>query len=312
MKLANLPHVWKTKLPTISEALLCRATVNEQAQVELERTFFSLIRTKNGTFKKTYDQRLDDVNCMLNELLPRDRELSIMDVAVSSGITTLDWMDSLERAGVQHRMTASDLSINGFLVSFGRRCLALVDKSGNPLFYEVYGHGIPNTLRRNLMYLPFVLGIRLVLSIGFCRTVREAIRGERCSKWGISVRRTMLVSPRVSRRPNLELVEDDLLHDSPCARFHVVRAANILNLSYFPESKLKRMIINLRARLLTSGFLVICRTDEDGANHATVFRLGESGTFGVLARINGGSEVEQLVLQVEPHTSGTAKIRTGV
>src|SRR6516165_3257303 len=83
-----------------------------------EATFFTDLRLGNGVFKKTSDRRLDDLNEVIlsrwQETAFRPRE--IMDVGVSSGITTAEWLEGLSQAGLKVRMTATDLALWGHIV----------------------------------------------------------------------------------------------------------------------------------------------------------------------------------------------------
>jgi methylase of polypeptide subunit release factors len=90
-------------------------------------------------------------------------------------------------------------------------------------------------------------------------------------------------------------IEDDLLNGNDLKQsFHVIRAANILNLHCFPESVLRRMISNLKERLSDNGLLIVCRTKADRSNHGTIFQL-RGGSISALAKIGEGSEVEHLI-----------------
>jgi hypothetical protein len=114
---------------------------------------------------------------------------------------------------------------------------------------------------------------------------------------GVTCRPLTLLSPSLSQFPQLRAVEDDiLLNRSYVQRFHVLRAANILNLVYFDAPTLERMLLNLRARLLPGGLLIVCRTNEAGVNDASIFTLKEDGRFVTTARLNAGSEIADLVL----------------
>ena len=48
------------------------------------------------------------------------------------------------------------------------------------------------------------------------------------------------------------------------------------------------------------GRLIVCRSDKENVNHATVFALDARRQLQVLARINGGSEIEPLALALPP------------
>ena len=73
-------------VPTLREALLSAHSRDEKSQEELEVRFFYSIKLKNGIRKYTYPRRLDDLNDLVNKLLPPHRPLNVMDVAASSGI----------------------------------------------------------------------------------------------------------------------------------------------------------------------------------------------------------------------------------
>ena len=77
--------------------------------------------------------------------------------------------------------------------------------------------------------------------------------------------------------------------------FDAIRAANLVQPAYFDGPTMRGIIENLRNRLREDGLLLLCRTDGDGVNRATVFRC-HGGRFFVEASLNGGSEVEDLVL----------------
>ena len=106
---------------------------------ELEREFFAGMRLPNGTFKTTYDHRLDDLNAEINRHLPRDRSLRAKDVAVSSGISTVEWCDELSQAGIGFKMTATDILVRARLLDVRGDLRVLVDRDGRTLQVDVAG-----------------------------------------------------------------------------------------------------------------------------------------------------------------------------
>ena len=111
-----------------------------------------------------------------------------------------------------------------------------------------------------------------------------------------------LVTGRLRDNKDIELLDDDITEPTPPhlrGRFEVVRAANILNRGYFSTQQLREVVKNLRDRLVGPGaFLIIVRTEERGINHGSVLRLGDHGSFEVLARVGRGSEIEDIVLSI--------------
>ncbi|MGI9106250.1 MAG: hypothetical protein ACR2G4_08390 [Pyrinomonadaceae bacterium] len=280
-------------------------------QEEAERDFFASLQLKNGTYKLTCRRRFDDLNALVSKLLPPARPLQMMDVAVSSGVSTLEWIESLEQAGIDHHMTAGDLTTKGFLLSINEDLHMLVDDTGYPLQFDVCGTAVPNPPRRRygtLYFLPLRL-MRKKLAKHFAE-LREACAGAPAGalvkKHGIECRPVALVSPQLQPSPKLEVIEDDILSNTKLAgSFHVLRAANILNKAYFDDETLVAILVNLRARLRRGGLLIVCRTNDRNANNATIFTLHEAGRFEATARLGEGSEVESLVLNLPSDSSGS-------
>ena len=282
-------------------------------QEKLERSFFKAVRQHNGTYKYTYGNRLDELNEFVADLLPPARPLRLLDVAISSGITTLDWLSSLDRLGIEYTMTAGDVNLWAYLFSLGRHLHVLVDRTGYPLQYDLFGRAVPNPpARRTLpVFLPFIVLLRLLLKARFEHCSRTASAGgeyNSARSW-IRCRPLTLVTPRLLENKHIELIEDDILHDHAIRdRFHVIRAANILNRSYFDEAELVAILANLRQRLVEGGLLVICGTIGDEckgrpariSNHASVFALREDSRFELTGRLGTGSVVEDLVLELQP------------
>lgn len=295
----------KLRVPTARMIYLSAAARDVETQEELERNFFSSLRLKNGTYKFTYSHRLDDLNDLVAKYLPAVRPLQLMDVAVSSGISTLEWISSLNQAGVAHHIMAGDLCVNAYLLSLGRHLHVLVDGTGYPLQFDIYGSTAPNPPGKcfsTRYFLPLLL-LRTALLRNFARlraACAKTVGSERVRHHGITCRAIALVSPRLRKSLSLDIIEDDILGNSSLQnRFHILRAANILNRTYFTDDVLRKMIINLRSRLLSGGLLILCRTNEHNANNGTIFTLNQTGRFEVTARIGAGSEIEDMVLELD-------------
>ena len=286
------------------------AESNARELEEREDLFFHSIELRNGTRKTTRHRRLDDLNALVQRLLPPQRPLEIMDVAVSSGVSTAEWLIQLERAGIQCHMLAGDAVVNAFLISFGPHLRALSDRTGHLMQLDIKGEAVrlpPPRRRDRVRYFPHILLMRAATRLFDLRKPnrpRHAQAGESVQRrLGATCRPLTLMSPSLNRLPQLHAVEDDiLLNEDYERRFHVLRAANILNLAYFDTATLQRMLRNLRSRLLPGGLLIVCRTNDADVNNATVFTLEKDGRFKSTARLNEGSEIADLVLGLPPET----------
>jgi hypothetical protein len=287
-------------IPTAYNLFLGKPGWREQVREEMEERFFASIRLKNGTYKFTYSHRLDDLNELTNKLLPPARPLKVMDVAISSGISTVEWTQSLMQAGISYQMTAGDSTINCCLVSVGRRLHVLVDGAGYPLQFDLGGKAVPNPPgKRTWTAYALPLTVLRCALAWHRRTIRRIALGigEPHRRYGPALCPIELVISRLQAAPNLQIVEDNILtNNSFQSCFHVVRAANILNRSYFDDSTLIQMLLNLKKRLLTGGVLIVCRTTEQNDNRATVFLLGKDRKFSPIGRLGEGSDIEDLAL----------------
>jgi hypothetical protein len=295
----------KTRVPTAQQLFFANTAIEPSQLPELERLFFSNVILRNGTFKTTNHRRLDDLNLLVNNLLPEFRPLQLMDVAISSGVSTAEWVASLDERGIDYHMVAGDLTVDAYLISAGLGLRLLVDELGYPLQYDIRGLALRRDLNRRGLARRLVplLWLRCVGALLRPRLRRRHTGGSSSQQsiYGFACRPVRLVSSELKPGEKLTLVKDDILTDQHyAATFHAIRAANILNLGYFDAATLTAMLRNLRRRLLPAGALTVCRTLEDGSNHATVFVLNKDGRFETSTRLNGGSEIEPLVLSLPP------------
>jgi hypothetical protein len=274
-------------------------------QEYLERRFFDRVVLPNGTLKTTNARRLDDLNQAVLPHLPRipGRALKVMDVSISSGVSTLEWHDYFSENGIRIEMVGTDLTVYTSLISFGPQLAALIDRNRNILHLDILGRGLPPSSRglsnlaagmiRTFFRAAMMIDAKLPPLQG---RVREAAQGRvlKCEP-------VTLLSRGVSERETLQVFEDDLLGDErPDFQnaFHVLRAANILNFAYFPKEVLARIARKLKMRLKPNGVLIVCRTTQEGKNNGTIFEAPAGAGLKVLARLGEGSEIEDLLLRL--------------
>lgn len=260
---------------------------------ELEAAFFRPIRLTNGTFKTTSAGRLGDLNRLVEQHLPVRRPLSIKDVAVSSGVSTAEWSERLRDRGIEHRMTATDLTISALLVSITDQLRILFDSKGAILQIDMAGYPVYPRISRRLNR--WLLGLPSRLAGRFAARQLAACIRPRSDWTPSSVQQLELVTPRL-RELGIEVKEEDLSDpDTSDERWDVIRAANILNRAYFAPHVLSQMLERLTASLDVGGVLAVCRTELDGRNHGSVWRLQPGRSLDLLGRVGQGSEIEDLV-----------------
>ncbi|MBI1353187.1 MAG: hypothetical protein GC160_02490 [Acidobacteria bacterium] len=247
-------------------------------QAELEYRFFTSLRMPNGAYKTTAGGRLRELDDRIVELLGARSELRLLDVGVSSGVTTLDLLERLEAAGMRPQAVAADLSVHArlFRAPFGMDLLT--DAAGRPLQLSGSWGARGRPAREGAAGLAFE-------SLG--RLLRLA---------AASPREVKLATPRLEGRPGVEIVEQDVFAERADWKgaFDLVRAANLLNLAYFEPERIRGALAVLASYLAPGGLLAVCRTSiETGLNHGTLFR-SEGGKLVPAARLGDGSEVESL------------------
>jgi hypothetical protein len=279
----------------------------------LEKKFFCSLRLSNGVYKKTWAGRFEDVHQILTAEFQRlgVAPKSFLDVAVSSGASTIEWLESLQEAGLRPSMTATDLTMNVYLLRLHRWLHVLVDKEGFPLQYDVCG--LAWRPRCRIRFYLLGNGLLTILwrmlywaAARRCDLTRrlKSLHGNPPSIDDSVIKAQIkLVTYRVRDNKDIELLDDDITAPTPPSlrsRFEVIRAANILNRSYFSDQQLREAIIHLRDRLVGPGaFLLIVRTEHGSdSNNGSLFCLRDNGSFEVRARVGRGSELEDLVLSI--------------
>ncbi|MHC2258102.1 hypothetical protein ACVILK_007794 [Bradyrhizobium embrapense] len=260
-----------------------------------EAAFFASIRLRNGTYKTTDHHRLDDLNMLVIGEWKKlgSKPSQIMDVGVSSGISSLEWADALTRADIDAKILATDLCMRGSLVRLLPGYEVLLDRDGKVLQHIVANRPVRwylNGPRDFLKGTGFVVAALNTLA-GVLLPLTNMREGGRD---------VLLVNPRARDDARLSFAEDDILAPNPArlrGRFDAIRVSNLLNHGYFNETQLRRAVSNLRDRLVGAGsFLIVNRTLANGTNHGTLFRLSCANKFEVVAELREGSEIGDIVL----------------
>jgi hypothetical protein len=269
---------------------------------DAEQCFFHRLQLSNGTYKMTVEHRLDDVNDLAATMLPRGRRLSVLDVAVSSGVSSAEWSEQLRQNGFDHSMTAGDLAAEGMLMTIGQSAAVLWQDDGHPLVVQVGRYSLYLVRSGFMRFVAISVSPALRATYTLARRLRSASYEANPRRWMVRVRGVALVSRRVAANGSVQVIRDDIMEPG---RFHeqfdVCRAANILNRTYFSDEVLSTMKENLVARLRDGGLLIVCRTvnEMSGArvNLTTMLRK-RNGALEVIDRLNGGCDIEDVVCAV--------------
>lgn len=280
----------KVKFPSAREVYFPNEVRSEEFDAILEECFFRYICLPNGTYKTTGVHRLHDVDNALCQCLRNTHtNPKILDVGISSGVTSLELVETLTQQGLNPSLLASDLTIHAILWHLPGGLDVLCESKGRilqiarPPLVKGRPHQPFLSIPRAILQVTIFL-LEALLRIGVFRSADS--------------KAVSLVSPRLLKKREITIAEHDLNNDKPEWRgqFDVVRAANILNEAYFSRPVLKRMLGYLCSYVRPNGFLVLVRTlESNNSNHGTIFTLVENGKFSVVWRIGNGHGLESLV-----------------
>ncbi len=253
---------------------------------EQEREFFRRIKTSNGTKKSTAPRRLDAMNELFFSVTDRLGTVPrvAMDIGVSSGITTLEWLEGFDNRHVPVTMIATDLVMSVDLYAIGRHLRALAERNGHLLQIEMFGWGIRTHLRGR----DYLTGAALWRP-ALCRLARRRLRDARHEG------QFQLVSPALRRHPRIRLADDDVFAPNPAPFIRgadVVRIANLLQPIYFSDEQIRSAVGNIRERCRGEGSLVIVCRNTDDRLEGSILRMTGGRHFTLEARLGPGSEVE--------------------
>jgi len=270
-----------------------------------------LLQMANGTWKETRRGRFEgldrDLVGLLLETHPRGGSLIVTDLAVSSGVTSVELYRALSTV-FRPDFLATDLWRDAIAFRrIGRPWSVVLDFRGEVVQYVLGPFVLPgfsselplypiNALLRFLARLFLLPGARRLLpseQIDRCRDF------DHVSASGYDVMRLPLLSAdtldlmEAQHRFRFEVA--DVLE--PMKRpADLIRAMNILTPLHMPAPALRHAARNCLANLNPGGIFVIGRSvsDDPDLTRATVYRR-DDGALVPVRRLNGGAEIERLV-----------------
>jgi SAM-dependent methyltransferase len=280
----------RIRVASARQVLLGQRPISTEKLIKLERSFFQSVCLPNGTHKTTAPGRLKDVDQIIYEHLDNKKTVRLLDVGISSGITTIELLRHLESRHIQTYGTGVDISVRGYLTSI-LGVDVLRDPDGNVLQVATpfFARGRPHHSQKSIASKLLRLGMDLLES-------------SLARKWLLNSRRSQclnLVSPLLLGRRDFKVVEHDIAVPIPEweASFDLIRVANVLNLDYFSPSAIAVMIENLASWLKAGGVLAICRTKaSDGSNHGSLYqKQGSVPWLQHVCRFGQGHEIDEMI-----------------
>ncbi len=242
-------------------------------------------RVSGRITKETAPGRFQDLEASTLAILSGERPILsgerpiLHDVAVSSGITSVELYHSVKKLGVEFQLFVSDKYSRYY--SSGR------------FFCKIYG--VDKELIQAYCCNILADG-KVSWNFPLSKILYQCLRKlDRPSK-NLSV--ISLYDPKLLELIKSEKVKEityDILTTKTPDHFTFVRCMNVLNQSYFTEDKILHALQLIKTSLRKGGVLLLGRTVGDGVNRATYYRKTESGHLHPFQDINGGSELKHIM-----------------
>jgi hypothetical protein len=259
---------------------ILKKNINEKTMKKI----FSLMRV-DSTFMTTSYNRMFDVNIILKKYIKKyfSKKPVICDFAVSSGQSTLELFSDLNKQKIE-KIYGFDKKIYITIYQIGK--LIFLYSSRNELLMTEYN-------KQCLRYRYFLLFKRI-----------EKIIPSLLNKLylfdfiNVKYKKSKLLIPNLDKIDKLKFFEQDIFNVSKkyFNFFDVIRVSNLLNFSYFSETKLKKAIFNLKKISKENSIILINRTPNKKKKNTASFFIKRRGKFKLLEDINGGSEIKKLML----------------
>lgn len=245
-------------------------------KVRMER-IFSKLRIDN-TFKTTSFNRMSDINLKLKKHINKfySKKISICDLGVSSGQSTLELYNDLNKVRIKH--------IYGF------------DKQIYLQIYKFKKFIFLFSLKDNLLmveYDKFCLRYRYF----FVFKKIEKLLFFLLNSINVKNENSKVLVPSLDKIDKCKFFEQDIfnIEKKYFNSFDVIRVTNLLNYSYFSETELKIAISNIDKIARENCIVLVNRTTNEKKNIASFF-MKKNGKFELLEDVNGGSEIKNLFL----------------
>lgn len=254
---------------------------------EMHSDFCRDILTLDMASKMTSLSRFKNLNDALLPFIKTKRIISIHDVAVSNGITSLELYDFLKKNNIKFSLDISDKYNFYHVYMVSNHIQFFLDEDKNVSFVIFFGIYFNKSLSNFFFFSKYVTLIFTYLwSIYdyFFAAIKKNIT--------INLFYPSVWSLIKSRK--ISYFRYDVFNSVLKEKYDVVRCMNILILKYFSDSQIRVALHNLKESLRENGLLIIGRTSLDGVNHVSIYKKKKGGM--ILVHVLGeGSELNSYI-----------------
>jgi chemotaxis methyl-accepting protein methylase len=290
-----------TRLSIFNKPKKASITLYEQACREqnadyLTQRILLLFADERGAYKRTYSARFEQFDQEISNILQRnfdlEQSITIHDAGVSDGRTAVDFFHKINQYFSQLKFTASDYNPTIKIINKGRLHLALTES--NQLLEIFYPPFVFNIIKRDsYRHYPLNHAIRKIIELFMVRPILKDYKNGK-----LAAKKLFLFAPTAINlakdNNNFNLAQHDILQDFT-QQYNVIRAMNVLNLSYFTDEQFPTIVNNIFKGLKDNGLLITGSNQEaDTTVDGAVYKKSANG-FELLWQSGNGSPIHSFI-----------------
>jgi hypothetical protein len=238
---------------------------------------YRLIYVKNGVTKQTSDCRFSDVDNWVIKYLNKDKKNIVHDIAVSNGVTSLQFFNTIKQNSYNTEFYISD-KFSKLYIS-GSSIMKVYDRDNELLFGYIFCFVATDNIK---MFILSKILFSLLKKSRVNRNLNEILLYDNTVKKAINNSQIIDI--------DYDVFNDKTYIDT----FTFVRCMNLLNYNYFDTDTIKSGILNIKQSLKENGHLLVGRTNQNGINQASLF-IKQNNSFILVENYNEGSEIQKII-----------------
>ncbi len=273
--------------------------VNNPEYQDLQESVLMSMQDGRGAYKRTYEKRFQDFDAeikpIIKEKIADMSEVNILDLGVSDGRTAVDFYASLQDILPEnYSYNITDYSPHIKIISKGSVRIVL-DGWDNLTQIICPPFVLSPAISKNILLYPINL-VALILLKAFvaapliAKYKQGEIEAREISLFNTDIQKIAQEDGRV------ELGKYSVLEKLPFDKeFHIIRAMNLFNESYFSDEEFKVAFDNLKAGLAEGGLLVIgSNNDANTPVNGNIFQKTQDG-FNEIYKSGNGVPVQNMI-----------------
>ena len=278
---------WAKSIPILrSLTVFDLSALNTLTDNDLYDRIFQDINLNNDTYKTTYSGRFHDVDrhAIANHLSAQSH-IALHDIAVSSGVTSLELFEQLRTPSRNLEFYISDR----YSRCYAKKGFATHIYDAHQNHLQSYFLGLVADRKA-----PAKAFLSRVLYTVLAPFIPQSVEGDPDLQQVLLYHVDVVQNIHSGR---LKEIDYDVLSTSLSDKFTYVRAMNILNRQYFSEQLLSKAIRNIATSMKEDAILQVGRT-HDGINDVSFFRK-QGPLLRWVEDINAGSEIKEIILPMK-------------